>query len=133
MHPGCEVERELELPEALPLLRFLGLVCVGSRDGVGTSHVYLQPQELKSSREEAVDELRALGGKRRRLWLVLQGCVFELALESAPNALGWSKGYPDRGRCIQFSQLKAQGKAGCLWIRWPMRPSSLASHPRLAC
>lgn len=71
------------------------------RDGVGTSHVYLQPQELKSSREEAVDELIALGGKRRRLCLVFQGCVFELALESSPNALGWSKGYLDRGRYIQ--------------------------------
>lgn len=72
------------------------------RDGVGTFHVYLQPQEFKSSREEAVDELIALGGgERRRVWLLLQGCVFELALESASNALCWSKGYLDRGRHIQ--------------------------------
>lgn len=71
------MERELELPEALPVLGFwaLSVAVVGSevpyvrRDSVGTSHVYLQPQEFKSSREEAVDELIALGGKRRRLWL----------------------------------------------------------------
>lgn len=55
---------------------------------MGTSPVYLQPREFKSSREEAVDELIALGGKRRRVWLVLQGCVFELALESASNGVG---------------------------------------------
>lgn len=46
----------------------LSVAVVGSevpyvrRDGVGTFHVYLQPQEFKSSREEAVDELIALGG-----------------------------------------------------------------------
>lgn len=37
------------------------------RDGVGTSHVYLLPQELKSSREEAVDELIALGEKVKKV------------------------------------------------------------------